>query len=69
MVTFTLTLLPCKMTAMDKPPHCPIAESLWKEYRERNPEGLTIPPTEGCDDPELAEYCLHVSSCPDCNEA
>lgn len=34
---------------------CPLAETLWLEYRERNPDGLAVPPLTSLNniDPEL----------------
>jgi hypothetical protein len=49
---------------------CPVAKALWLEYRNRNPGGLTIPPTASLNnrDPELLPYLQHVNSCDDCKE-
>jgi hypothetical protein len=48
---------------------CPIDAALWREYRDRNPEGLPLPPvaTESCSDPALAEYLNHVRGRGNCN--
>jgi hypothetical protein len=49
---------------------CPNGLALWLEYRERNPDGLTIPPTDGrgIRDPELLPFLKHTDRCKDCNE-
>jgi hypothetical protein len=49
---------------------CPIGIAIWEEYRRRNPDGLTVPPTDGrgIKDPELLPYLNHIDRCEDCNE-
>jgi hypothetical protein len=49
---------------------CPVGTALWHEYRQRNPDGLKVPPLDllDCVDPELMPYCTHIDSCDDCNE-
>jgi hypothetical protein len=49
---------------------CPVAEALWLEYRQRNPDGLTEPPADSHNnvDPELHLYLEHVDGCDDCKE-
>jgi len=49
---------------------CPVAKALWLDYRDRNPGGLTFPPTDSLNnrDPELIPYLEHVDSCDDCKE-
>jgi hypothetical protein len=50
---------------------CPIGEALWLEYRRRNPNGVTFPPSQDCNttDPELLAYLQHVDVCHDCAAA
>jgi hypothetical protein len=53
----------------DGPFACPIRVELWEEYLRRNPDGLTVPPTNGrgIKDPELLPYLKHVGSCKECS--
>jgi hypothetical protein len=62
-----MTVVGC---SCDEPFACPIGETLWLDYRRRNPDGLTVPPEcpENHPGPELAEYFEHVNGCDDCNE-
>jgi hypothetical protein len=54
----------------DEPLACPIGEALWLEYRQRNRDGIKVPPVDwkDCTDPELLPYAVHVHTCDDCNE-
>ena len=54
----------------DEPFDCPVGETLWQEYRKRNPDGLKVPPVERrcVTDPELLAYLRHRDSCNACNE-
>jgi hypothetical protein len=55
---------------MDEPFACQIGVALWEEYRKRNPDGLTVPPTDGRGllDPELLTFLNHMDRCEDCKE-
>jgi hypothetical protein len=54
----------------DEPFNCPTGETLWQEYRQRNPDGLKVPPVDRrcVTDPELIDYIRHGDSCHACNE-
>jgi hypothetical protein len=65
-----MTVIQFPSRAVEKPFTCPIGIALWQEYRKRNPDGLTIPPTDGRNvkDPELLSYVAQVDTFNDCNE-
>ena len=50
--------------------NCPVGETLWQEYRKRNPYGLKVPPVDRSwvTDAELLAYLMHRDSCHACNE-
>jgi hypothetical protein len=55
---------------MNRPPlDCPIKTTLWQQYRQRNPNGLAVPPigAEDNEHPDIAEYCDHIATCVECN--
>ena len=54
----------------DEPFDCPVGETLWHEYRKRNPDGLKVPPVDRrcVTDLELIGYIRHRDSCNACNE-
>jgi hypothetical protein len=53
----------------DEPFNCPVGETLWQEYRKRNPDGLKVPPVDRrVTDLELLAYLRHRDSCNACNE-
>ena len=54
----------------DEPFNCTVGETLWQEYRKRNPDGLKVPPADKrcVTDAELLAYIRHGDSCQDCNE-
>jgi hypothetical protein len=59
-----------KFRQMNRPPlDCPIKTVLWQHYRQRNPNGLAIPPfgAEDHEHPEMADYCEHIATCVECN--
>jgi hypothetical protein len=65
-----MTVMQFPSRAVEEPFACSIGIALWQEYRKRNPDGLTIPPTDGRNvkDPELLSYVAHVDTFNDCNE-
>jgi hypothetical protein len=62
-----ITVVAC---GCDEPFACPVGVALWREYRQRNPDGFKVPPAHklGVTDPKLIPYFVHVESCDDCNE-
>jgi hypothetical protein len=54
----------------EEPFACPVGEALWRAYRERTPDGLTVPPIDGRNvtDPEILPYIKYVGGCDDCKE-
>jgi hypothetical protein len=64
------TYLQVELGSMTQPPlDCPIKTALWQHYRQRNPNGLTLPPkgAEDYEHPDIAEYCEHIATCVECN--